>query len=39
LQQEDVVDLHNILIKMPNLGDLDISGNPIMDAGIRYWLT
>ena len=39
LQKADVVDLHKILIKMPNLRDLDISGNPIMDEGIRYWLT
>nr|TKW25109.1 hypothetical protein SEVIR_3G094500v2 [Setaria viridis] len=35
LQQDDVVDLHKILIQMPNLRDLDISGNPIMDEGIR----
>ncbi|CAD6270237.1 unnamed protein product [Miscanthus lutarioriparius] len=35
LQKADVVDLHKILIKMPNLRDLDISGNPIMDEGIR----
>ncbi|OQU78972.1 uncharacterized protein LOC8084228 isoform X2 [Sorghum bicolor] len=35
LQKDDVVDLHKILIKMPNLRDLDISGNPIMDEGIR----
>ena len=39
LQKDDVVDLHKILIKIPNLRDLDISGNPIMDEGIRYWLT
>ncbi|CAD6267984.1 unnamed protein product [Miscanthus lutarioriparius] len=35
LQKDDVVDLHKILIKIPNLRDLDISGNPIMDEGIR----
>ncbi|PWZ29878.1 hypothetical protein Zm00014a_022090 [Zea mays] len=35
LQKDDVVDLHKILIKMPNLRDLDISGNPVMDEGIR----
>ncbi|XP_062204106.1 uncharacterized protein LOC133906266 isoform X2 [Phragmites australis] len=35
LQKGDVEDLHKILIKMPNLRDLDISGNPIMDEGIR----
>ncbi|PAN16455.1 hypothetical protein PAHAL_3G062100 [Panicum hallii] len=35
LQQDDVVDLHKILIKLPNLRDLDISCNPIMDEGIR----
>jgi hypothetical protein len=39
LQKDDVVDLHKMLIRMPNLRDLDISGNPIMDEGIRYWQT
>nr|CAB3459682.1 unnamed protein product [Digitaria exilis] len=34
LQDDDVVDLHKILFKMPNLRDLDISCNPIMDEGI-----
>ena len=38
LQKDDVVDLHKILIKLPNLRDLDISCNPIMDEGIRYCL-
>ncbi|OEL20226.1 hypothetical protein BAE44_0018752 [Dichanthelium oligosanthes] len=36
LQKDDVVDLRKILIKIPNLRDLDISGNPIMDEGIRF---
>ncbi|KAJ1265270.1 hypothetical protein BS78_08G065400 [Paspalum vaginatum] len=35
LQKDDVLDLNKILIRMPNLRDLDISGNPIMDEGIR----
>ncbi|XP_039835993.1 uncharacterized protein LOC120696979 isoform X2 [Panicum virgatum] len=35
LQKDDVADLHKILIKLPNLRDLDISCNPIMDEGIR----
>ncbi|CAN6339998.1 unnamed protein product [Urochloa humidicola] len=35
LQTDDAVDLNKLLIKMPNLRDLDLSGNPIMDEGIR----
>ncbi|KAL6905875.1 hypothetical protein ACP4OV_003476 [Aristida adscensionis] len=35
LQKRDIEDLCKILIRMPNLRDLDISGNPIMDEGIR----
>lgn len=35
MQNGDVLDLHKVLIRMPNLRDLDISGNPIMDEGIR----
>ncbi|WVZ89122.1 hypothetical protein U9M48_035574 [Paspalum notatum var. saurae] len=35
LRKGDVLDLNKILIRMPNLRDLDISGNPIMDEGIR----
>ncbi|KAL6641717.1 hypothetical protein ACP70R_019898 [Stipagrostis hirtigluma subsp. patula] len=35
LQKGDVEDLYKILVRMPNLRELDISGNPIMDEGIR----
>ncbi|KAK3139589.1 hypothetical protein QOZ80_5AG0385660 [Eleusine coracana subsp. coracana] len=35
MHKGDVKDLCKILVKMPNLRDLDISGNPIMDDGIR----
>uniref|UniRef100_A0A0E0GRB8 F-box domain-containing protein n=1 Tax=Oryza nivara TaxID=4536 RepID=A0A0E0GRB8_ORYNI len=35
LNKGDIEDLCKILVKMPNLRDLDISDNPIMDKGIR----
>uniref|UniRef100_A0A0E0FAL4 F-box domain-containing protein n=1 Tax=Oryza meridionalis TaxID=40149 RepID=A0A0E0FAL4_9ORYZ len=35
LNKGDIEDLCKILVKMPNLRDLDISDNPIMDEGIR----
>ncbi|KAF0888799.1 hypothetical protein E2562_017796 [Oryza meyeriana var. granulata] len=35
LNKSDIEDLCKILVKMPNLRDLDISDNPIMDEGIR----
>uniref|UniRef100_A0A0D9XXX9 Uncharacterized protein n=1 Tax=Leersia perrieri TaxID=77586 RepID=A0A0D9XXX9_9ORYZ len=35
LNKNDIEDLCKILIKMPDLRDLDISDNPIMDEGIR----
>ncbi|WVZ89123.1 hypothetical protein U9M48_035574 [Paspalum notatum var. saurae] len=37
LRKGDVLDLNKILIRMPNLRDLDISGNPIMDEGISVY--
>ncbi|TVU51446.1 hypothetical protein EJB05_02877 [Eragrostis curvula] len=35
LQKGDIEDLRKILVKIPKLRELDISGNPIMDDGIR----
>ncbi|KAL5224660.1 hypothetical protein ABZP36_011299 [Zizania latifolia] len=35
LSNGDIEDLCNVLVKMPDLRDLDISDNPIKDEGIR----